>query len=175
MGWDIRVFVVFLIMGGIGGAAAYLVLWYEKRRRGSKSRGLSGVLVIFDAIVAATIVSMITAPVVTGPILRIVSPDDYDTHYRLEDVGLSIWGDIPWGMVVAFVAMLFGMAASYFNKLIEQRRAKIVQLRANGSSAKVTLDFDKWDFVQPFLVSLVTFGAIASRTGGGGDLLQSSS
>jgi 3-methyladenine DNA glycosylase Tag len=28
----------------------------------------------------------------------------------------------------------------------------------------VGLDFDVWDFVQPFLVSLVTFGAIVART-----------
>jgi hypothetical protein len=67
-------------------------------------------------------------------------------------------------MVAAYVAMLAGMAASYLNKLIDQRRAKIAQLRANGAVAKPGLDFDAWDFVQPFLVSLITFGALVART-----------
>ena len=59
--------------------------------------------------------------------------------------------------------MLFGMASSYFNRLINERRAKIDELRKKGERDKPGIDFDVWDFVQPFFVSLVTFGAVIGK------------
>jgi hypothetical protein len=59
--------------------------------------------------------------------------------------------------------MLLGMAASYFNRLIIERRAKIEELRKKGVFAKPNIDFDVWEFVQPFFVSLITFGAVIGK------------
>ena len=64
------------------------------------------------------------------------------------------------------------MAASYFNKAINDRRDKIADtiLQKAGNSTRPGLDFDVWDFVQPFLVALITFGAVVARVKAG-DLL----
>ena len=169
--WSVLTFVIFAIVGVVGGAAAYLVLRVEKRRRPADSTstldlaGVIGRLAI--GVVVATVVNVIVLAAIAAwqGIGR-----DITTNYFEHPQDPGIVERIPWTMVIAFVAMLLGMVASYLNKLIDQRRAKIVQLRASGSSAKANLDFDGWDFVQPFLVSLITFAAIAARTQSG-DLL----
>src|SRR5262249_31563956 len=63
----------------------------------------------------------------------------------------------PWKEIILFGLMIFGMAARTLSLAIEQRR------RAKGKPHE--LDIDVWDFVYPFLVSFITFGAIMGQIG----------
>jgi hypothetical protein len=75
----------------------------------------------------------------------------------------SIWQSVDTGAALSFGSMLLGMMSSYFNRLINDRRAKLEARRSAGDNTKPPLDFDGWDFVQPFFVSLITFSFIVTR------------
>jgi hypothetical protein len=64
----------------------------------------------------------------------------------------------PWKELLTFGAMVFGMASKYFWDLIEVRRNKNSKL-AQGQP-KHGLEFDAWDFVQPFLVAGIVFSGV---------------
>jgi hypothetical protein len=66
---------------------------------------------------------------------------------------------------VLFAAMLFGMAASYLTKQIEQRRNRIEEKRKTSDTSATPLEFDLWEFTYPMLVSVITFGAILQSIG----------
>jgi hypothetical protein len=60
--------------------------------------------------------------------------------------------------------MLLGMAARYVTKAIEERRDKLAKWREGGSTGnRPGLDFDKWEFTYPLLISAITFGTVLSQ------------
>jgi divalent metal cation (Fe/Co/Zn/Cd) transporter len=72
---------------------------------------------------------------------------------------------VPYKQLIALVVMIAGMAAKYFFDLIEARRR-----RKSAGDSRARLRFDRWDFAQPFLVSLIVFGSFWS--GHGDDVLS---
>jgi hypothetical protein len=71
----------------------------------------------------------------------------------------------PAAECLLFVAMLFGMAASYLTKQIERRRIRIEEKRKLSDVSVTPLEFDLWEFSYPMLVSVITFGAILQNIG----------
>jgi hypothetical protein len=161
MKWDAVAFVGFIGLGAAGAVAGCLVLLLRRKLFGLGRREVS--VVAFGTIVGVGICIAGIASAIVSMLPRLFGPQSLGpTETILEHV--------QWRLVVAFVSMLSGMAASYLNKLINERRAKIEKLRRKGDLSKPGLDFDLWDFLQPFVVSLITFGAIAAR-GNGSDVV----
>ncbi|MCI0559151.1 MAG: hypothetical protein MN733_11695 [Nitrososphaera sp.] len=78
--------------------------------------------------------------------------------------GLNI--ESPYREFLLFLLMLAGMAARYFTHAIEDRRARIAELRSVGDETPVKLRFDIWEFVYPIFVSIITFGALLPQVDG---------
>lgn len=75
------------------------------------------------------------------------------------------WQESPWREIALFVSMLTGMSVRYVTNAIEERRARLVKWKDNGSmGARPGLDIDKWEFAYPLLVSALTFGTLLSQT-----------
>jgi hypothetical protein len=73
------------------------------------------------------------------------------------------WHDTtPLREAVLFALMLAGMAARTLSVAIEQRRVA-ASTSADGSPPPVRLE--AWDFLYPFLVSFITFGAVIEFVG----------
>jgi hypothetical protein len=71
----------------------------------------------------------------------------------------------PEREIILFVMMLLGMAARYLTRAIEVRRDRIAVLqKANKPFQKPGLEFDAWEFAYPFIVSVITYGALLSQT-----------
>ncbi len=60
----------------------------------------------------------------------------------------------PYKQGVALGFMVLGMAGKYLFDVIEARRQKKAQGHTNPK-----LEFDRWDFFQPFIISFMVFGA----------------
>jgi hypothetical protein len=77
-------------------------------------------------------------------------------------LGDLFWYDQrPYNEIILFVMMLFGMAARYITKSIEQRRKEIVKLKKSGRKFdKPGLEFDMWEFSYPLFISVITFGTL---------------
>jgi hypothetical protein len=67
----------------------------------------------------------------------------------------------PYKELILFVLMLLGMTARALSLAIEERK-KTLSTAAGGAPG---LNIDLWDFVYPFLVSFITFGAVMSQIG----------
>jgi hypothetical protein len=152
MEWSPYRFLAFLALGTVGAIVGFVFLLALRRNLESNLHRLPtlaflSLLSIFLAGIAAGAISL--TPWLLGP-QTLGSPTE------------SIFTQFSY--VFAFISMLFGMAASYFNKLITERRSKIEALRKNGNFTKPTIEFDVWDFVQPFFASIITFGAVVART-----------
>jgi len=59
----------------------------------------------------------------------------------------EILANLPWKDMGMFFAMLLGMASKYLFDLI-------------GEKSRRRITFNKWQFIKPFLVSPIIFGAI---------------
>ena len=66
----------------------------------------------------------------------------------------------PYKHTIALLFMLLGMAGKYFFDAIERRRKK----RRNGQ-LDAKLEFDRWEFFQPFIISFIIFGTFWSAHG----------
>ncbi|TBG75765.1 hypothetical protein ELG69_27255 (plasmid) [Rhizobium leguminosarum] len=75
------------------------------------------------------------------------------------------YAEHPWVEVWLFLAMSCGMLASYFKIQIEERRAIAAAKALRGDVTYTPLRIDKWDMLYPFLVSVITFGAVLQATG----------
>lgn len=65
------------------------------------------------------------------------------------------WFDTsPYKQLIALALMLGGMVAKYLFDLIQERRKKKEQGEPNPR-----LEFDKWNFLRPFIVSFIVFGS----------------
>ncbi|TAU22553.1 hypothetical protein ELI51_19810 [Rhizobium leguminosarum] len=71
----------------------------------------------------------------------------------------------PWVEIFLFFSMSCGMLGSYFKVQIEERRAIIAAKALKGDVTYTPLKVDKWDLLYPFLVSVITFGAVLQATG----------
>lgn len=80
-------------------------------------------------------------------------------------LGPEHWWEIsPWREMTLFVSLLLGMAIRYLTKAIEERREKLAEWRAAGSSGnRPGIEVDKWEFAYPLLVSAITFGTLLSQ------------
>jgi hypothetical protein len=57
--------------------------------------------------------------------------------------------------------MLVGMAIRYVTKAIEERRERIAAWKESGKLGGAPgLEFDRWEFVYPMLLSAITFGSL---------------
>lgn len=148
MDWIAKV-IEFIAIGAIG-AALFIGVIYAidvKTRPLIQQIGLVAIAIIIAASASAGISFAISAqfPQVLGP-------------------EGSVFDLIEWKLVASFGFMLTGMAAGYFNKLIDERRAKIVDMKQKGiGGPRPGIEFDVWDFFQPLLVSLITFSAIFAK------------
>jgi hypothetical protein len=148
MGWILR-FLEFIVIGAIGAAlfvgSVYVI--------GVKGRALSQqICLVAVAIVLAAVTSAGVSLLITSQFPLELGPES------------SVFDLIDWKLVIAYGFMLIGMAAGYFNKLINDRGAKISEMKQKGiDGALPGIEFDAWDFVQPVLVSVITFGAILTK------------
>ncbi|MBY5608731.1 hypothetical protein [Rhizobium leguminosarum] len=71
----------------------------------------------------------------------------------------------PWVEIWLFLSMSCGMLSSYLKIEIEQRRTIIAQKAAKGDHSYTHITIDKWDMIYPFLVSVITFGAVLQAFG----------
>jgi hypothetical protein len=80
-------------------------------------------------------------------------------------LGEAPWVDhSPWKELLSFVLMLLGMVARYLTQAIEARRAKIDALAKKGKPFdKPRLELDGWEFAYPFLVCVITYGALVTQ------------
>jgi cell division protein FtsW (lipid II flippase) len=79
-------------------------------------------------------------------------------------LGAEHWyDDSPTKELILFGLMMLGMTASTLSQAIEERR----RARQKRLGQGVSLQIDVWDFVYPFLVSFITFGAIMAQIGSG--------
>jgi hypothetical protein len=154
MEWSPISFIGFVGSGVVGAIVAFTVLWLTERNSKQSRLGRG-----YVHIVGVLIIGVLGGAV--GITLATLSPQ----LFRPETLGeTSVFDQIQWPLIAAYLAMLIGMAASYMNKLIDERRVKIKELEKTEKSGVPGLSFDIWDFVQPFFVSLLTFGAIVART-----------
>jgi hypothetical protein len=70
------------------------------------------------------------------------------------------WGRTPYREILLFTTMVVGMAAKYLWDLIEIRRA--ANAKRSPGEAKVGINFDAWDFVQPLLVAALVFAGVVA-------------
>src|SRR5437016_3047773 len=77
------------------------------------------------------------------------------------------WQRTPWKQMFMFVLMILGMLSSVLNAAIQERHADMRKLRENEKKRNFRLKIDRWDFVQPFLLSIITFGVLHSQIGNG--------
>lgn len=145
-------FFYFLVIGGIGATAFFLTLIVIGRSINANSFGFLSVSI--GLLLSATAGGIASAAVSLLPLL-------FEPQHLGSDVG--VLGHIDWANVNSFMSMLIGMSASYFNRSISERRSTIEELQKKGELRKPGIQFDVWDFVQPFFVSLITFGAINAR------------
>ena len=157
MGWD--KFLEYVLYSGLGAVAAFIfVITIRDLASRSGMAGRHNVTVSMTVVLCIIAISAgAVASALASALLRPWTPAHLGPSERLVD-------EIQWPYVWAFVSMLVGMASSYFNRLISERRAKIDELRKRGEPAKPGIDFDVWDFVQPFFVSLITFGVVIGKT-----------
>lgn len=80
-------------------------------------------------------------------------------------LGEANWYDrSPWQELIVLVLMLAGMVARYLTQAIEARRQRIEELAKTGKRfTKPKLEFDVWEFSYPFLVSIITYGALIAQ------------
>ena len=74
--------------------------------------------------------------------------------------GLSWYDRPPSKEGIVLVVMLLGMGGKYLFDAIERRRRKV-----QDGDPTAGLEFDRWEFVQPFVVSFIVFGAFWSTHG----------
>lgn len=60
----------------------------------------------------------------------------------------------PIKQALGLAMIILGMAAKYFFDIVENRRTRLL---AGEHSAQI--QFDRWDFLQPFVVSAIVFGS----------------
>jgi len=159
MKWDVFVFLGFVVISGLGAAVAFFFLLAARRRftLGFAYRYIRRDLITNSALAMSGIILGTIASALASLVPELFTPQTLGANEGLID-------KIQWPYVAAFAFMLMGMAASYFNRLINERRAKIEELRKSGDLTKPNIDFDVWDFVQPFLVAVITFGVVIART-----------
>jgi hypothetical protein len=68
------------------------------------------------------------------------------------------WARTPWKETVLFACMLIGMSSKYLWDLIEIKKKKNAALKPG--EPRSPLEFDFWDFVQPFLVAAIVFSGV---------------
>jgi hypothetical protein len=159
MAWDIFTFLEFVAVSLVGALVAFLVLVVQKKVHGTvrlKRADTQAFTVDYLPIVIVAIVVGTVSVAFTTLLPQLFAP-------QILGPGKGWLDQIQWSYVIAFTSMLVGMTASYFNRLINERRAKIDELQKKGDPSRLDLNFDLWDFVQPLFVSVLTFGAIVAR------------
>src|SRR6267378_8489733 len=68
------------------------------------------------------------------------------------------WARSPWKESILFISMLLGMSSKYLWDLIEVKKKKNAALKPE--EPRFPLEFDFWDFVQPFLVAAIVFSGV---------------
>ena len=68
--------------------------------------------------------------------------------------------DTPWKQIIALSLTILGMAAKYLYDVIEERRHS-----RSSRSSPPPLNIDVWEFILPFLVSFIVFGAFWNAHG----------
>jgi hypothetical protein len=66
----------------------------------------------------------------------------------------------PYKQIVALLFMLMGMVGKYFYDMIE-----IHKKRKKEGQSNAILNFDRWEFIQPFIISFIVFGAFWATHG----------
>ena len=128
----------FMIVGSIAAIAGWLI---PKRIRHPIRLPLSAVLIM---IIAATGFFLFAGPTTLGP-----------KHW---------WQISPWPETCLYIIMIFGTAARWITKSIEDRRVRLVQWRKAGSIGRQPkIEFDKWELLYPLLISIITFGVLLSQ------------
>jgi hypothetical protein len=159
MAWDFIKYVAFVVTSVLGAMVTLFVIAVVTRSRTSNRfwpPSTARNLVQYSSKLAiGGVIGTVAVGLTTLLVGELIAPSDI--RLGREE---TWWANVQWSYVVTFAAMLCGMGASYFNKLINDRRAKIEQSKKTGKPVYLGLDFDAWDFAQPFLVSILTFGAI---------------
>ena len=66
----------------------------------------------------------------------------------------------PWRSVILYLLMLLGMAASVLVEAIKDRRSRLPPVKSDEDRKMVPLRLDKYDFLYPFLLSLLVYGML---------------
>ena len=120
-----------------------------------------GVVFALVVVSLSPVLSWKTKTVIAVIGLVVLLPSFFLSPAKIITLGPEDWYEkSPWKEVILFVMMIAGMVARTLSQAIEQYRKK---LKRKG--APQGLDIDKWDFVYPFLVSFLTFGAIVAQAG----------
>ena len=85
----------------------------------------------------------------------------YQTGPVLKGEPAPLWALSPWRELALLLTLLLGMSAKYLWDLIELRRTKNAALKSG--EPKADIEFDLWNFLQPFLVAALVFSGVLAN------------
>ena len=84
----------------------------------------------------------------------------YVLDVTVRAVNIPWYEDTPWKQLIALFLTMFGMADKYlFDVIKDRKQSKSIE------KLPLPLKFDIWEFIQPFLVSFIVFGAFWNMHG----------
>jgi hypothetical protein len=137
----------FVIYGSLLSTAAYLVQRMVRASRQTNRSVMFPILGLILVILFFVLFAYMNAPPLTLG----------DTLWYNQSPATELW---------LFMVMVIGMAASYLTKQIDGRRILIAEKAKSGDRSFTPLEFDFWEFINPMLVSVITFGAVLQALGG---------